>query len=155
MMTEARPNNYSNMDSVSFSYTCFRDLILLLSPSETFQVAPATGNLLSSALFFFLFLARFSLSFSVQRKSGKEKSMKKHLLAGVIIGGLMGVMTAWFAMSDALPQGGLVALAGAFDGMMAGLGIGWLIGINVMEGAADEEDEMAHLSHGGDLAKAH
>lgn len=82
--------------------------------------------------------------------------MNKHLLSGVIIGGLIGAVTAWFAMSDALPEGGVVALAGAFDGMMAGLGIGWLIGINVAEGAADEvEDELAHLSHGGDLAEAH
>lgn len=82
--------------------------------------------------------------------------MKKHILSGVVIGGFMGVITAWFAMSDALPQGGLVALAGAFDGVMAGLGLGWLIGINVAEGAVDEaEEELAHLSHGSGLAKAH
>jgi membrane associated rhomboid family serine protease len=82
--------------------------------------------------------------------------MNKHFLSGVIIGGLIGVVTAWFAMSDALPEGGVVALAGAFDGMMAGLGIGWLIGVNVAEGAADEvEDELAYLPHGSDLAKAH
>jgi len=50
--------------------------------------------------------------------------MKKYVLSGVIIGGLFGAVTAGFAMSDALPAGGLVALAGAFDGVMAGLGIG-------------------------------
>ncbi len=82
--------------------------------------------------------------------------MKKHILSGVIIGGLFGVVTAGFAMSDALPAGGLVALAGAFDGVMAGLGIGWLIGVNVAEGAVDEaEEELAHLTHSGNLAEAH
>ena len=82
--------------------------------------------------------------------------MKKHVLSGVIIGSLFGVVTAWFAMSDAVPAGGLVALAGAFDGLMAGLGIGWLIGVNVAEGAVNEaEEELAHLSHAGKLAEAH
>lgn len=82
--------------------------------------------------------------------------MKKHILSGVIIGGLFTAVTAWLAMSDAFPVGGLVALAGAFDGVMAGLGIGWLIGINVAEGAVDEvEEELAHLPHGSNLAKAH
>jgi hypothetical protein len=82
--------------------------------------------------------------------------MKKHVLSGVIIGGFFGVITAWFAISDSLPAGGLVALAGAFDGVMAGSGIGWLIGVNVAEGAVDEaEEELAHVTHGGNLAGAH
>ncbi len=82
--------------------------------------------------------------------------MKKHILSGVVIGGFFGAVTAWLAMSDAVPAGGLVALAGAFDGVMAGLGIGWLIGVNVAEGAVDEaEEELAHLTHGGNLAEAH
>jgi membrane associated rhomboid family serine protease len=71
--------------------------------------------------------------------------MKKHMLSGVIAGGLFGLVTAWIAMAPALPAGGLVALAAAFDGLMAGVGIGWLIGINVAEGAIDEaEEEVAH-----------
>jgi membrane associated rhomboid family serine protease len=103
-----------------------------------------------------LVLAYFSLPFPAQKELAKERRMKKHILAGALIGGLMGVVTAWFAMSDALPQGGLVALAGAFDGIMAGSGLGWLIGINVAEGAVDEaEEELAHLAHGGSFAKAH
>ncbi len=81
--------------------------------------------------------------------------MKKHVLSGIIIGGLFGALTAGFAMSDAVPEGGLVALAGAFDGIMAGLGIGWLIGVNVVEGTVDKaEEELAHLAQAGNLAEA-
>jgi membrane associated rhomboid family serine protease len=79
------------------------------------------------------------------RKRRKELAMKKHMLLGVIAGGLFGLVTAWIAMASALPAGGLVALAAAFDGIMAGAGIGWLIGINIAEGAVDEaEEEIAH-----------
>jgi membrane associated rhomboid family serine protease len=82
--------------------------------------------------------------------------MKKHILSGVIIGGLFGVVAAWIAMSSALPAGGVVALAGAIDGIMAGIGIGWLIGVNVAEGAADEaEEEFAQLAQSNTFAPAH
>ena len=82
--------------------------------------------------------------------------MKKHILSGILAGGIFGALTAWLAMAEALPEGGLVALAGAFDGIMAGLGVGWLIGVNVAEGAVDEaEEELAHLAPSGDLAEAH
>jgi hypothetical protein len=82
--------------------------------------------------------------------------MKKHILSGILIGGIFGALTAWLAMSDAVLEGGLVALAGAFDGVMAGLGIGWLIGVNVAEGTVDEAEEgLAHLAPSGELAKAH
>jgi membrane associated rhomboid family serine protease len=82
--------------------------------------------------------------------------MKKHILSGILIGGIFGALTAWLAMAEALPEGGLVALAGAFDGVMAGLGIGWLIGVNVAEGTIDEaEEELAHLAPSGNLVKAH
>lgn len=82
--------------------------------------------------------------------------MKKHILSGVVVGGLFGALTAWIAMSDALPVGGLVTLAGAFDGIMAGLGIGWLIGINIAEGAVDEVDEeLAHVAKPGQMVTAH
>jgi hypothetical protein len=82
--------------------------------------------------------------------------MKKHLLSGIIVGGLFGGLTAWVAMSDALPAGGLIALAGAFDGVMAGLGIGWLIGINIAEGALDEAgEELTHVAEPGHMVTAH
>lgn len=82
--------------------------------------------------------------------------MKKHILSGVVVGGVFGVMAAWVAMSDAVPAGGLVALAGIVDGVMAGLGIGWLIGINVAEGTVDEaEEELAHIAEPHTIAAAH
>ncbi|MBI3799944.1 MAG: hypothetical protein HY268_23590 [Deltaproteobacteria bacterium] len=82
--------------------------------------------------------------------------MKKQILSGVLVGGLFGALTAWGAMSDALPAGGLVTLAGAFDGIMAGLGIGWLIGINIAEGAIDEAgEELAHVGRPGHMVTAH
>lgn len=82
--------------------------------------------------------------------------MKKHLLSGVIAGGLLGSIAAWIAMSDALPAGGLVALAGVVDGVMTGLGIGWLIGINVAEGTLEEAEEQgAHLTQPPTIATAH
>jgi hypothetical protein len=59
-------------------------------------------------------------------------------------------------MSDAWPVGGLVTLAGAFDGIMAGLGIGWLIGINIAEGAIDEAGEdLDHVAKPGHMVTAH
>lgn len=68
------------------------------------------------------------------------------MLSGVVVGGLFGVVAAWVAMSDAVTAGGLVALAGVVDGILAGLGIGWLIGINVAEGAIDgAEEEPRHM----------
>lgn len=66
--------------------------------------------------------------------------MKKPMLFGVGGGGLCGIMAAWVAMSDAVPAGGLVTLAGVVDGVLAGLGIGWLVGINVAEGTLGEAD---------------
>ncbi len=82
--------------------------------------------------------------------------MKRHLLSGVIVGGLLGSVAAWIAMSDALPAGGLVALAGVVNGVMAGLGIGWLIGINIAEGTLEEAEEQGtHLTQPSPLATAH
>ena len=82
--------------------------------------------------------------------------MRKHIVSGVVIGGVFGVITAWIAMAPAVPAGGFVALAGMFDGVMAGLGIGWLIGINVAEGTVDEAEEaLAHGVEHRPLATAH
>ena len=82
--------------------------------------------------------------------------MRKHILAGVIVGGLFGVITAWIAMSPAWAAGGVVALAGLADGVMAGLGMGWLIGINVAEGVVYEtEEELAPMTEPGKMLTAH
>lgn len=67
--------------------------------------------------------------------------MKKHWLAGLIVGGVFGITTAVIAASTAWPEGGLVAFAAAFDGIMGGLGIGWLIGINISAGDLEPDDD--------------
>lgn len=67
--------------------------------------------------------------------------MKKHWLAGFIVGGAFGITVAVIAASTAWPEGGLVALAAAFDGIMGGLGLGWLIGINISAGDLEMEDD--------------
>jgi membrane associated rhomboid family serine protease len=66
--------------------------------------------------------------------------MSKHTISGIVAGTLFGVLAAWIAMSSALHAGGLVAVAGILDGMMGGLCIGWLIGMNVAEGTVDEAE---------------
>lgn len=82
--------------------------------------------------------------------------MKKHILSGVVVGGTLGALVVWGAVNSALSAGGLVALAAAFDGIMAGLGIGWLIGINIAEGAVEEMEEgIAQAGETGKLATAH
>ena len=82
--------------------------------------------------------------------------MKKHYVFGILIGGLLGAITAWIAMADALPTGGLVAMAAAFDGGMAGLGVGWLIGINIAEGAVEDvEEDLSHVTEPGHIVTAH
>ena len=67
--------------------------------------------------------------------------MKKRVLPGIILGTLFGVSVAWIAMSTALPEGGLAALAAVVVGALGGLGIGGLIGILATEGALDEAEE--------------
>jgi hypothetical protein len=110
---------------------------------------------LFAKFFSVLILACFWLSFR-SNNTGKEWNMKKHILSGIVIGGIFGIVVAWFAMVDAVPEGGVLALAGAFDGIMAGLGVGWLIGVNVAEGTIDEAgEELAHLAPSGELAEAH
>lgn len=67
--------------------------------------------------------------------------MTKHWLAGLIVGGIFGTVTAVTAASSAWPEGGLVAFAAAFAGIMGGLGIGGLIGINIAASELDMEDD--------------
>jgi hypothetical protein len=125
---------------------------------EVFPLAPFVsvgvgGRAISAKVCPSFPVARFSLL--MRQKSGKERDMKKHIVSGILIGGMFGALTAWLAMAEALPEGGLVALAGAFDGVMAGLGIGWLIGVNVAEGTIDAAgEEAAYLPPSGALAEA-
>lgn len=80
--------------------------------------------------------------------------MKKHIVAGVVVGGCFGVVFAAIAMSAALPQGGFVAFAAALDGILAGIGGGWLIGMTVAEGTFEQE-ELRPQMQAARLARAH
>jgi hypothetical protein len=81
--------------------------------------------------------------------------MKKHVLAGALVGASFGTVIAAIAMSAALPEGGVVVLAGALDGVMGGLGGGWLIGMTVAEGTFLEETAAQPEVEGAGLAAAH
>jgi len=50
--------------------------------------------------------------------------MNKHILHGLIVGGLFAVMITWVAAFDAIAEGGLALLASAVFGLAAGLCIG-------------------------------
>ena len=84
--------------------------------------------------------------------------MTKHWLAGLIVGGMFGTVTTVIAASTAWSEGGLVAIAASWAGVLGGLGIGGLIGINIAAGEADmEDDAYAQLKkqHGLGTTSAH
>lgn len=81
--------------------------------------------------------------------------MQKHVFAGVLVGGCFGVVIAAIAMSSALPAGGVAALAAALDGILAGVGGGWLIGITVAEGTFEQEELGTAAEQAQILAAAH
>jgi hypothetical protein len=57
--------------------------------------------------------------------------MNKHLLQGLIIGGVFAAVITWIAASDAIAAGlGLALLASVVFGLAAGLCIGGLIAAN-------------------------
>jgi hypothetical protein len=66
--------------------------------------------------------------------------METRTVIGIIVGFDFALVIIWGAMYSALAAGGLVLLAAAVDGIMAGIGIGGLIGLNIALGAAAEEE---------------
>ncbi|HEY6364134.1 MAG TPA: hypothetical protein VI585_05015 [Candidatus Binatia bacterium] len=50
--------------------------------------------------------------------------MNKHLLQGVVCGGIFAAAITWIAASDAMTEGGLALLASVVFGLAAGLCIG-------------------------------
>jgi hypothetical protein len=52
--------------------------------------------------------------------------MNKHILHGLVCGGVFAAAITWIAASDAMTEGGLALLASAVFGLAAGLCIGGL-----------------------------
>ena len=75
--------------------------------------------------------------------------MKKRTYWGIVAGTMFGLVTVWGAMVSALSVGGLALLAATVDGIMAGIGIGVLIGVNIALGAVSEEKIVHTLPHEG------
>ena len=67
--------------------------------------------------------------------------MNKHLLEGLICGGIFAAVITWVAASDALAKGGFALLASAVFGLAAGLCIGGLIAANFAMLAVEEKEK--------------
>ena len=66
--------------------------------------------------------------------------MNKHLIHGLVVGGLFTAAITWIAAADTLAEGGFALLASAVFGLAAGLCIGGLIAANFAMLAAEEKE---------------
>lgn len=74
--------------------------------------------------------------------------MNKHLLQGLIVGGIFAAVITWVAASDALAEGfGLALLASVVFGLAAGLCIGGLIAANFAMLAHEEKEQQEAVAH--------
>ena len=76
--------------------------------------------------------------------------MNKHILHGVVCGGVFGAAITWIAASDAMTEGGLALLASALFGLAAGLCIGGLIAANFAMLAIEEKEAREAVTHRGE-----
>lgn len=68
--------------------------------------------------------------------------MNKHLLQGLVCGGIFATAITWVAASDAITEGGWALLASAVFGLAAGFCIGGLIAANFAMLAVEEKQEV-------------
>lgn len=68
--------------------------------------------------------------------------MNKHLIQGVIVGGLFAASITWVAALDTLAEGGFALLASVVFGLAAGICIGGLIAANFAMLAVEEQEAM-------------
>lgn len=74
--------------------------------------------------------------------------MNRHLIQGIIVGGLFALPITWIAASDALADGNyLEILASAVFGLSAGLCIGALIAANFAMLALEEKEHAVAPQH--------
>ena len=70
--------------------------------------------------------------------------MNKHLIHGLIVGGMFTAAITWIAAADTLAEGGLALLASAVFGLAAGLCIGGLVAANfALLGAEEKQASIA------------
>jgi len=80
--------------------------------------------------------------------------MNRHLLQGIIVGGLFALPVTWIAVSDALAAGSFPEIvASAVFGLAAGLCVGGLIAANFAMLAFEENEHAEARRHVG--ARAH
>ena len=65
--------------------------------------------------------------------------MNKHLLRGILVGGIFTTLITWIAAFDAWAEGGFALLASLVFGLSAGLCIGGLIAANFAMLALEEK----------------
>jgi len=65
--------------------------------------------------------------------------MSKHLIRGLLVGGVFTAIITWVAASDTITEGGFALLASVVFGLSAGLCIGGLIAANFAMLAVDEQ----------------
>jgi MFS family permease len=73
--------------------------------------------------------------------------MNKHLLQGLVCGGIFAAAITWIAASDAIAEGGFALLASAVFGLAAGLCIGGLIAANFVMMAVEEKEKSEAVAH--------
>jgi hypothetical protein len=74
--------------------------------------------------------------------------MNKHLLWGLVSGGIFAAAITWIGASDAIAEGGFAVLASAVFGLAAGLCIGGLIAANFAMLAVEEKEKKEAAEHG-------
>jgi uncharacterized membrane protein len=73
--------------------------------------------------------------------------MNKHLLQGLVWGGVFAAIITCIAVSDAITEGGFALLASAVFGLAAGLCIGGLIAANFAMFAVEEKETQEAVAH--------
>ena len=73
--------------------------------------------------------------------------MNKHLLQGVVCGGIFAAAITWIAALDAMTEGGLALLASVVFGLAAGLCIGGLIAANFAMLGIEEKEKNEAVAH--------
>ena len=66
--------------------------------------------------------------------------MNRHVISGLLVGGVFAVLITWIAAYDALEEGGFALFATGIFGLAAGLCIGGLIAANFAMLALEEKE---------------